>query len=102
MIFFDAASEGTHVIEGMLIVGFLFLRYERNEFTQRELLLAAGSRADGMNCGCDCEEFYQLLNELDGQRAAASVGRPWAERFDELFAPFAELARRCAWMLPAS
>ena len=25
MTFFDAASEGTHVIEGMLIVGLIFL-----------------------------------------------------------------------------
>jgi hypothetical protein len=90
------AGESTgrlHERAGPLYLGFLFLRHERGDLGMADLLNLAGQRSDVTECGIDCEAFYLLLNEIDGGGPIIPSHRPLADRVNEEFAPFAQLAR---------
>lgn len=93
----EACRECVDVFEydfGKLYLGFLYLRYVRNDLSLAELLKMAGRKSDAMDCGVGCETFYMMLNEIDGGGPVIPSDRPLADRVQEQFSPFAELARR--------
>lgn len=89
-----------HERAGELYLGFLYLRYERDDLGMADLLNMAGQKSDVTECGIDCEAFYLLLNEIDGGGPVIPSDRPLAERVRERFAPFAQLARSYIPLLP--
>lgn len=79
-----------------LVFGFMYLRFERGDISMATLLSEAGRKADAENySNPDCESFYLLLNEIDGGGPIMPSTIPIIERFKELFAPKAEIARKC-------
>jgi hypothetical protein len=83
-----------------LYVGFLYLRFERGDLSMAELLNLAGQYSDCSGCEIPCEEFYLLLNQIDGGGPTIPSDRPLPDRVAELFAPMAELARQNFDLLP--
>jgi hypothetical protein len=77
-------------------LGLLYLEYEAGRLALEELLSNAGYEADPSSAGIpEPEEFYLLLNELNGGRGGPtrpSEG-PLEDRVRDLFAPLAEKAR---------
>ena len=65
-----------------------------------ELLNLAGRFSDARECWIPCEEFYLLLNEIDGRGPTRPSDRPVSERVAELFAPMEKAARRYLDLLP--
>jgi len=68
-----------------------------------ELLDKAGRYTDGQGYDRvdeECEAFFYLLNEIDGGGPTRKSNRPLMNRVDELFAPFASVARAALRELP--
>jgi hypothetical protein len=83
-----------------LYLGFLYLRFERDDLSMAELLNLAGQYADASGSDVPCESFYLLLNEIDGGGPTLPSCQPLHERVNELFAPMARLARQCLDLVP--
>ena len=83
-----------------LYLGLLHLRFQRGDLSMAEILNLAGRYADSRGCGIPCEEFYLLLNEIDGGGPTIPSDRALAERVAELFAPMEEMAHRHLGVLP--
>jgi len=77
-----------------LVMGFLYLRFERGDLTMGEMLGFAGAYSDAHSYRIDCGTFYYMLNEIDGGGPIIASDRPLGERIVDLFTPMAELARR--------
>jgi len=86
---------------GKLYLGFLYLLFLNGSVSMAELLMLAGSYADGGCVGADCETFFYLLNEIDGGSPTNKSDLPLAERVDALFTPFAAAAREGLPELPS-
>lgn len=84
-----------------LYLGFLYLRFERNELKLEELLYLSGQRTDRARYEIDCEAFYLLLNEVDGGGPIIPSDRPLVERVTELYAPMVERVSDYLSTLPA-
>jgi hypothetical protein len=83
-----------------LYMGFLYLRFQRGDLSMAEMLNLAGRYSDSRGCGIPCEDFFLLLNEIDGGGPTIPSDRPLSERVAELFAPMEETARRHLDLLP--
>jgi hypothetical protein len=83
-----------------LFLGFLYLRFERGDLSIAGLLKLAGRYSDGRGCEIPCEEFYLLLNEIDGGGPTKPSDRPLPDRVTGLFAPMTAVARQHAGLLP--
>ena len=93
------------ILEAKLHVGFLFLQFEKGQLKMIDLLCQCGAYADGPGCGwvgVECEAFYLLANEIEGGGPTALSDCPLIERVNELFAPFADVARAAVADLPFS
>jgi hypothetical protein len=56
-------------------LGSLYLRFERNELSWATFLDSAGKYADRADGTWVCEEFFQMLNELEDADFAVAVAR---------------------------
>jgi hypothetical protein len=56
-------------------LGSLYLRFERHELSWASFLDLAGKYADGADGTWACEEFFQMLNELEDTDFSATVAR---------------------------
>lgn len=87
-------------IHGDLLMGFLYLRFERGDLTMAELLRLAGEYADAPGYRIDCETFYYMLNEIDGGGPTIPSEESLDARVASLFAPMSALARLHLGKLP--
>jgi hypothetical protein len=90
----EGKAQPNYDIHDDLQLGFLFLRFQRGELSMAELLNLAGRFSDARECRIPCEEFYLLLNEIDGRGPTRPSDRPLSERVAELFAPMEKMARQ--------
>jgi hypothetical protein len=81
-----------------MIIGFLFLRFERGDVSMLDLLLKAGEISDCANYEVGCETFYLLANEIDRGGPITPSNEPLLNRVTETFRPLAENAMR-AWVM---
>jgi hypothetical protein len=89
-----------HERAGPLYLGFLFLRHERGDLGMAERLKLAGQWSDVTECEIDCEAFDLPLNETDDGGPMIPSHRPLADRVNDVFAPFAQVARQHLTLLP--
>ncbi len=82
-----------------LELGFVYLLFTEGRLRMAELLKQGGDRTDP-NGPIACEEFYYLLNEIDGGEPTFPSEKPLVERVGELFAPFVVAARSVLPELP--
>jgi hypothetical protein len=77
-----------------LYLGFLYLRFERGDLSMAALLKFAGQYSDSRGCEIPCENFYLLLNEIDGGGPTIPSDEPLSDRVAKLFAPMTGVARQ--------
>jgi hypothetical protein len=80
-------SESYHD-DGIIFLAYLYLGHVAGKISLFDLLQRAGKYSDG-KCSSkipECEEFYLLLNELDGGGPTIPSNRSLQERVAELFA----------------
>ena len=91
----DASREGPDPPDEVaLYLGFLYLRFERGDFSMARLLELAGEYTGARNGRFYCETFYHLWNEIDRGGPTIPNPRPLADRVSEVFAPMATVAAR--------
>jgi hypothetical protein len=81
-----------------LYLGFLYLGFQAGRISMEDMLRQAGDYADGRgydgSAVPDCEEFYLLLNEIDGGGPVKPTDhRPLPQRVADVFRPFAQSAQ---------
>ena len=88
----EAIAQGDFISIGNAKLGYLYLRYERADYSLCEFLEAAGSEADGGTGDLQCEEIYALLNDVEEAiRRQQSVAQ-FEAQVRLLFAPYATSA----------
>jgi hypothetical protein len=98
----EGEAQPLREIRDDLHLGFMFMRFQRGELTMAELLSLAGRLSDCRQCRTPCEEFYLLLNEIDGCGPTRPSDRPLSDRVAELFAPMERTARQYLDLLPTA
>lgn len=51
----------------------LYLRYERNEISWATFLFEAGRYSDGMECGVNCEYFFEMLTSYENSLYSSTL-----------------------------
>ena len=83
---------------GLLYLGFLYLAFEAGQLPLEQLLRESGEFADccTYNHVPACEEFYWLLNEVEGQRErnpSLPIPKSLSREIHDLFAQMVDEAR---------
>jgi hypothetical protein len=92
------APEAWNGIDGVdLLLGFMYLKYQRDGSDLSVLLLKAGDLSDRANFRVECGEFYDLANEVAAGARGDPAARSLPDRVAVLFGPFSDLAER-SWV----
>jgi hypothetical protein len=88
----EALAQGDFIPIVNAKLGYLYLRYERADYSLCEFLEVAGSEADGGTGDLHCEEIYTLLNDIEEAiRRQQSVAQ-FEAQVRLIFAPYATTA----------